>query len=275
MKRARKRPLTVGPDGSEHLACHNRYLPAMSLAEIEALPSKHRAVVVIPTGSVEQHGPHLPLGMDTTYGLALMRDVCEFLPARAPIYLAPSINYGISDEHLGFPGTISLSPQTFRRLLLASARQIHDLGFRTIAVLRTHGGNSATIIATLREIQTTLHMNACMIAPKWRPPLDEREAEYGIHAGHFETAMMLATVPHLVRMERAVAEYPPASLRTGEVRAFKGPAALSWTTADVSRSGVIGDPRGATEAEGREWFKACARSLAEELLRLVTEARRK
>lgn len=270
-----KRPLSMNAEGQEHLACHNRYLPAMSLAEIESLPSKHRAVVVIPTGSIEQHGPHLPIGMDTMTGLALMRDACTYLSPRAPIYMAPSINYGISDEHRGFPGTVSLSPRTFRRLLVASARQIKAWGFRTIAVLRTHGGNSATIVATLREIQTGMHMNACMIAPSWKPPLDEKEEALGFHAGHFETAMMLAEVPHLVRMKKAVCEYPPSSMVSENIRPFKAPGTTSWVISDFSKSGVVGDATKATESEGREWFTACARSLASELKRLAAESRRK
>jgi creatinine amidohydrolase len=245
-----------------------RYLPAMTSAQIETLPQRASAVVVLPTGSIEQHGPHLPVGVDSVLGQAWLGAALAHVPATIGVYVAPPITYAVSDEHTGFAGTVSIGPKLFHRLVLASARQIKALGFRTLAVLNTHGGNSPTLVATLREIQSSLEMNACMIAPAWKPPVDAQEAAYGFHAGRVETAWMLALAPHLVHMDRATTEYPARIDDPGTLRPERAPATFSWATADVSRSGVMGDARAATVEEGREWFDAGAHSLAAQIIKL-------
>ena len=131
----------------------SRYLPALTRAELAALPDKEQALVLIPTGAIEQHGYHLPVGVDSIMGQAWLTHALPLLPADAPVYVAPPITYGKSNEHIGFPGTVFTSALILRRLLLALARQLRALGFRHVALVNTHGGNSAVNTYTLREIQ--------------------------------------------------------------------------------------------------------------------------
>ncbi|MGH8019082.1 MAG: creatininase family protein, partial [Opitutaceae bacterium] len=185
------------------------------------------------------------------------------------VYIAPPITYGISDEHVGFPGTVTISARIFHRLLVNMARQLKAIGFRTVAVLNTHGGNSATLAATLREIQSALDMNTCMIAPTWKPPVLAQEAAFGFHAGQIETAWMLAIAPHLVHQDRARSEFPARLDDPGSLRPENAPATFSWATADVSRSGIMGDATAANVVDGREWFDAGAHSLAGQIIKLA------
>lgn len=252
-----------------HPIYRGRYLPAMTRTQIEALPGRASAVVIIPTGSIEQHGPHLPVGVDAILGQAWLAAALPHVPAHVPVYVGPAITYGISEEHLGFPGTVTITPWLFHRLLLGLARQIHALGFRTLAVLNTHGGNSPTLVATLREIQTAVGLHACMIASGWKPPVSEQEATYGFHAGRVETAWMLALAPHLVHMDRATCEYPAKLDDPGELRPENAPATFSWISADVSKSGVMGDATAARADEGAAWFEAGARALAQRIVELA------
>lgn len=245
-----------------------RYLAAMTRAQIEALPGKGSAIVIVPTGSIEQHGPHLPVGVDSILGQAWLGAALPHVPNSVAVYVAPPVTYGKSNEHSGFPGTVSISARTLHRILKSIARQLAALGFRTMAVLNTHGGNSAVLVSTLREIQTSVGINAGMLNFGWKPPLAPQEAAYGFHAGRFETALMLAIAPALVHMSHAVCEYPAQLETARSVGPVDAPATYGWISADISRSGVMGDATAANVADGRAWLDAGGRALAEQIVRL-------
>jgi creatinine amidohydrolase len=249
-----------------------RYLPAMTRSQLDALPGKASSLVIIPTGAVEQHGPHLPVGVDSILGQAWLDAALPLVPAAMPVYVGPAITYGKSNEHVGFPGTIAISARSLHRLLKVIARQLHALGFRTMAVLNTHGGNSAVLVSTLREIQTETGLNAGMLSWTWKPPITPQEATYGFHAGHWETALMLAAAPHLVHLDRAVCEFPAQLDDPGELRPEDAPATFSWISADISKSGVMGDATKATAADGRAWFALATQALADRIVDLVNRA---
>lgn len=254
-------------------AYRTRYLPAMTRTQIETLPGKGSAIVIIPTGSIEQHGPHLPVGVDSILGQAWLSAALPHVPRSTAVYVGPPVTYGKSNEHSGFPGTVSISARTLHRLLRSIARQLAALGFRTLAVLNTHGGNSAVLVSTLREIQTSVGINAGMLSFGWKPPLSPQEAAHGFHAGRFETALMLAVAPHLVHMSHAVCEYPAELTSAGQVGPVDAPATYGWISADISRSGVMGDATAATLADGRAWLEAGGRSLAEQIVKLSEKVR--
>lgn len=250
-----------------------RYLPGMTRAQIEALPGKSSAIVIIPTASIEQHGPHLPVGVDSILGQAWLAATLPRVPPAVAVYVGPAVTYGKSNEHSGFPGTVTISARTFHRVLKSTARQLSALGFRTMAVLNTHGGNSAVLVSTLREIQTSIGINAGMLSFGWKPPLPAHEATHGFHAGEFETALMLAVSPGLVHMERAVSEFPVQPGESGPVGPVDAPATFGWISADISRSGVMGDATAATVEKGRAWLEAGARALAEQITKLSEKVR--
>ena len=242
------------------------YLPALTRAQLTAIPSKDHALVVLPTAAIEQHGPHLPVGVDAILGQALLAAALPKIAGRAPVYIAPPLTYGKSNEHLGFPDTVTLSARTLHRLLLALATQLRDLGFRRLAIFNTHGGNSTVLVTTVRELREALGLDAAILRHGFEPDVSAQEAAWGFHADEWETSLMLACAPELVRMKQAVCEYPARLDDPGELRPENAPATFAWLTSDISKSGVMGDATKATVEKGRRWLDAAAASLAERIV---------
>jgi creatinine amidohydrolase len=248
-------------------AFRSRYLPALAPAQLAALPGAANLLAILPTAAIEQHGPHLPVGVDAILGHALLDAALARLPPDAPALVAPPVTFGASDEHRGFPGTITVAPRTLRRVVLAIAAQLRALGLRRLAVFNTHGGNSAVLALVVREIQETLGLEARLLRHGYQPDVSAQEAAWGFHADQWETALMLACAPELVRMDRAVGEYPARLDDPGELRPEHAAATFAWRTRDISRSAIMGDPTRATPADGRNWLAAAAERLAGEIRR--------
>jgi creatinine amidohydrolase len=232
----------------------DRYLPAMTLRQIAALPDKVWAPVVVVTGAIEQHGPHLPVAVDSFLGQVWLDRALPKLPADVNCYVAPPITIGKSNEHTGFPGTLFVSKDTLRALLWCIARQIHAWGFRHLAVLNTHGGNTAVTAYTLREISATLGLRCGALAPQTDLGLPAQEINFGYHANTAETALLLAAAPRYVDMSVAVCEYSGRIEDPGELRPERAPATMAWITSDLSKSGIMGDATAATVERGELWL---------------------
>lgn len=263
-------PPVVGPvtepAGESHWPSYRKhYLGALTRDELEALPDKDSALVILPTGAIEQHGPHLPVGVDAILGQARVHHVLPLLPAGSPVYVAPPLTYGASAEHAAFPGTVSLPIRTLRRLVLAAAAQLRALGFRRLALLNTHGGNSAVLVYTLRELQDGPAFRAGLLGNYASAEQDPQEAAYGFHAGEMETSLMLACAPEWVRLDRVVCEYPAQLTEPGLLRPEQAPAVFSWLTQDISQSGVMGDATRATVAKGVRWMTEASLALADRI----------
>ncbi len=239
-----------------------RYLPAMTLRRIHALPDKSWAPVLLTTGAIEQHGPHLPVAVDALMGQVWLSLALARLPKGASCYVAPPITIGKSNEHTGFPGTLMISRETLRSQLLAIARQVHAWGFRSLAVINTHGGNVPVLVPTLREIRALYGLRAGMLQAKSTSGLSEQEATFGIHAGEVETSWILAAAPRLADPAKAVCEYPAQIDDPGEVRPVAAPALVAWASRDISKSGVMGDAAAATAEKGERWLNEGATALA-------------
>ena len=252
-------------------AYRSRYLPAFSAAQLAGLSAKNRPLVIVPAAAIEQHGPHLPVGVDAILGQALLGAALARLPSDLPVFVAPPLTYGKSIEHQGFPGTISISTRTLRRLGLAMAGQLHDIGIRRLAFFNTHGGNSPLLTTLLHEIPETLGIKATLLRHGYQPDVSAQEAAWGFHADEWETSLMLACAPELVRMEKAVGEYPARLDDPGELRPENAAAVFAWMTSDISRSGVMGDPTRATEENGRRWLAGAADHLAAKIRSLSGE----
>ncbi|MFM9090934.1 MAG: creatininase family protein, partial [Verrucomicrobiota bacterium] len=250
-----------------------RYLPAMTPRRIAALPDKPWAPVIIVTGAIEQHGPHLPVAVDSFLGQVWLEAALPRLAADVPCYVAPPITVGKSNEHTGFPGTLSISRDTLRGLLWAQARQLAAWGFRHLAILNTHGGNLAVITYTLREISAALDLRCGLLAPRVDHGLSAQEMTYGYHANTVETALMQATAGNLVEMSLAVREYCGEAGSPGNLRPERAPATMAWITSDLSRSGVMGDAPAGTEEKGRRWHDQMAAAYAAAITELARAAR--
>jgi creatinine amidohydrolase len=239
-----------------------RYLPAMTRNQIAALPDKAWAPVILATGAIEQHGPHMPVAVDALMGQAWLSLALSRLPEGASCYVAPPITIGKSNEHTGFPGTLIISRHTLRAQILAVARQINEWGFRTLAILNTHGGNIPVIVPTLREIRALYGIAAGILPSTPVPGLSAEEATFGIHAGEVETSWIMAAAPGRVELNKAVCEYPARFSEPGEARPVAAPALVAWASKDISKSGVMGAATAATAEKGERWLEQGATGYA-------------
>jgi creatinine amidohydrolase len=240
----------------------DRYLPAMTLRRIASLPDKAWAPVILATGAIEQHGPHLPVAVDALMGQVWLSLALARLPAGASCYVAPPITIGKSNEHTGFAGTLIISRETLRSQILAVARQVHAWGFRSLAVINTHGGNVPVLVPTLREIRALYGIRAGLLASGPVAGISAQEAAFGIHAGEVETSWVMAAARQHTDPSKAVCEYPARIGDPGEVRPVAAPALVAWASRDVSRSGVMGDATAATVEKGERWLEQGASGYA-------------
>ncbi len=198
-------------------------------------------LLAVPLGSCEQHGPHLPLDTDTRIAVRLADGLAE---ARDDVLVAPALAYGASGEHAGFAGTLSIGQDGLAAVVVELVRSAD--AFAGVVLVNGHGGNAAA-----------LHRAVATLAAEGRRVLSWAPAVDGdAHAGRTETAALLALAPSVVHMERAqagalapLAELMPA-LRAGGV-------------ASVAPNGVLGDPTGASAAEGRRLLDTMTASLVD------------
>lgn len=244
-----------------------RDLASLTYVEVAAI-DKAAGLVVLPLGSTEQHGPHLPLATDTLLAGSLLDAAMALLPDEARVWRLPTLPYGKSNEHTGFAGTMTLSHATLAGVLHEIASGVAQAGFTRLAFFSGHGGNTPTLDVVARDVRAATGLKCFVIDPgiQFRSVtgISERERDLGYHAGQIETSLMLTVAPHLVHMEHAVAEYPPSGVGTA------GPARKAWITSDVSRSGVLGDATVADEAQGRRMLGEIARAVADALLAMAS-----
>ncbi len=252
-----------------------RYLGGMHRDQLRAAAAKPGALAILPTGAIEQHGPHLPVGVDSILGQGLLARALALLPAGAPVCVAPPVTIGKSNEHADWPGTLTLSARTFAALVRAQVEQIHRLGFSRVAIWNTHGGNSAVLVSLIRELQALPGLRVGMLQNDFKPAQSPQEAAYGFHAGEWETALMLALAPALVRRAKAICHYPAQLDDAGELRPEGAALTLGWTTRDIAPHGVMGDATLATSEQGEAWTSASAAAIAARIARLTaTEPKR-
>ncbi len=208
--------------------------------------------VILPVGSTEQHGPHLPLGTDSL----IAQRLCEALAAELKIDSVPVLKYGVSFEHADFPGTISIQPETLLRTVKGICESLLER-YQRVIIINTHGGNTATLRNLKNEKTTFIDLFDSLI----EIIADIRETEIGgiCHACEIETSLMLYLEPSLVRREKItdeIVKYVTPLDPQSERQLPDG-----WKTINYSKSGVIGDPRKATPQKGEKIFKALIREI--------------
>jgi creatinine amidohydrolase len=209
------------------------------------------SIVVLPTGSIEHHGPHLPLATDLLMADILAERIVDGAVATGlDAWLLPALSYTKSDEHAWASGTIWLGAQTLLDTVVAIGRGIAATPARTLVFYNGHGGNVALLQVALRELRVqfglrTFFMNVAV-------PAGETEHGFGIHGGHGETSLLMHLRPDLVDLTDAV-DATPAHLARFERIGFAGaPVQFGWTSDDFGTGGVIGDPTGTSAAYGAE-----------------------
>jgi creatinine amidohydrolase len=232
--------------------------------QVDALP-RETTLLVLPTAAIEQHGHHLPLATDTLINNLLLGHALAKLPADAPVYALPPVHYGKSNEHTGFPGTLSVSSSTFMAVLRDLGASLSSAGFRKLALYNTHGGNTALIDEMARDLRAEFKLRTFTLHGSGGikfEGLNPQERAYGFHAGEVETAFLLAAAPELVDRSAYTANYIADVAKPEMLLPENAPATFAWLTRDISASGVMGDPRPATAENGARWLDEAASRLA-------------
>jgi mycofactocin system creatininase family protein len=236
-------------------------LEHMTWPEVQAAVEAGRDTVVMGFGAVEQHGPHLPLATDVVLADHLAWRVAERLDA----FVVPTLNFGCSGRQLGFPGTVSLRASTLQALVHDLVESLARSGMRRIVLLPTHGGSFLALNAAvdrLREIEgvrviALTEVDVLMeLGLVGQQHLGVPIEEVGLHAGEWETSMLLAVEPTTVRMDRAEPGF------TGDAQVALG-ALFDTGVRPVSGNGVLGDPTRACAEHGERYWAAVVQHVVE------------
>jgi mycofactocin system creatininase family protein len=209
------------------------------------LGSAAELILVVPLGSTEQHGPHLPISTDTDVAVAVAHRAAAVRP---DVVVAPALPYGSSGEHAGFPGTLSIGQDALEHVVVELVRSADAFG--SVVLVSGHGGNAEPLARAARTLQAEGRR-----VTTWIP-----RGYVDAHAGRTETSLMLALHPELVRAEAAVA---------GDVRPIADllPELRAGGVQAVAPNGVLGDPAEASAAEG----EAVLGALVDDLLAAIDQ----
>jgi creatinine amidohydrolase len=241
----------------------DRFFAYLTWTDIQSLSDKENTVILQPIGAIEQHGPHLPLIVDSAISVAVLGKALERLEPTIPAYALPPLYYGKSNEHWHFPGTLTLSATTLIQVLMEVAEGVYRAGFRKLVLVNAHGGQPQIMEIVARDLHQRYDDLLVFPAFVWRIPnlpvadVSPKELELGIHAGDLETSLMLSVLPDQVHLDRAVAEYPH-DLPEQSLLSMEGAFPFAWTTRDLSQTGTLGDPTTATRERGDRLWNALA-----------------
>ena len=239
-----------------------------------------RAIAVLPVAATEQHGPHLPLSVDTDLVDGVVQASLPHLPADLPALFLPTQAVGYSPEHTAFAGTLTLKAETVIRLWTDIAESVAASGLNKLVLFNSHGGQVSLLDVVARDLRARLGMLVYSVSWFNLPLADEAGADlnalfsaeehrFGVHAGDVETSMMLALRPGQVRMGQAQHFHSTAQDRAARFPILGNgkSAKLAWQMQDYNPHGAAGNAAAANADKGQALVQAAGRSLA----RLLTE----
>lgn len=218
----------------------------MTREEVES-SLHHYPVAILPLGATEQHGYHLPLGVD----IFLAEGISKILSEETGALLLPALPFGYSWVWRDIPGTVSLEQDNVENIIKDVAHSLHRYGVKFLVLVNGHDANNSSMKYATRELMDELDMTIIYL---FYPNMENIRNKYCssptwhgmIHACEFETSLMMALKPELVNMKKAVSEYP-------EKPALYGQSTISL--GDMSESGVYGDPTVASKDKGEHMLK--------------------
>ena len=252
----------------------SRFWSDLTTADFASL-DKSRTIAVLPVAATEQHGPHLPLSVDTDIVNGVVQASLPHIPPPLPVLFLPTQAVGFSPEHTAFPGTLTLKADTLMRIWTELAECVAASGVKKLVLFNAHGGQVGALDLVARDLRARLGLLVYSLSWFNLPLIDAQgddladlfsseEHRFGIHAGEIETSLMLALRPEQVRM--AQAEYFRSS---SQERAPSFPilgngktAKLGWQMQDYNANGAVGNARAASAEKGRAVVDAAGRSLA-------------
>ena len=258
-------------------------LTSRQFAQLAASPDVAQVVAVLPVAAIEQHGPHLPVSVDTTLVEGVIQATLPHLEADLPVLFMPTQAVGKSNEHIRFPGTLTLSAQTLMNVWMELGACVARTGIKKLVLLNSHGGQVSVMDIVARDLRTahdlivfstnwyTLPLGADVLG--LFPPEEHR---FGIHAGDMETSMMLALEE--LSGDRHIDMTQARDFKsTAQDRAAKYPilgngtsAKLAWQVQDYNAMGAAGNASIATAAKGHALINAAGLQLAK-LLREISD----
>jgi creatinine amidohydrolase len=246
-------------------------LSTREFARLQASGDAAQTVAVLPVAAIEQHGPHLPVSVDQTLVDGVVAASLPHLPPEVPVLFLPTQAVGKSNEHIRFPGTLTLSAETLIRLWTEIGESVARAGVRKLVLFNSHGGQVSVMDIVARDLRTRCDL--LVYSTNWFTlPLGEavdgrfaaEEHRFGINAGDIETSMMLALRPQRVDMGQArdfrstsqdrAAQYPIL----GNGRSAK----LGWQMQDYNPMGAAGNATLASADKGRAVVEAAGQQLA-------------
>ncbi len=236
----------------------------LTAPDIRALTARGNALAVLPVGSLEQHGPHLPVITDTRTAWEISIRAARLAADEMPVLVLPGMWTGMSEHHLPFGGTISLSFAEFRGMIAGVARSLKAIGFARLLIINGHGGNIDPLAVAARELAVEYALPIAVTTP-WHDAAKQvaallESAERVQHACEGETSVMLAMTAETVRTDRfeeAMRQSPPPIEGRPNYSRF-------WSFSERAPStGVRGDPRPATAEKGEKLLDAMAAAVAE------------
>ncbi len=244
------------------MALPSRFWQDLSWPQFRELPPD--TVAVLPVAAIEQHGPHLPVSVDTTINQGMIARALALLDADAPVLVLPTQAVGLSVEHIRFPGTLTSSAETLLALWTEIGESVARAGVRRLVIVNSHGGQPQLVELVCRRLRIRARMFAvgCMWSRLGSPSgLDDPE---GIHGGLVETSVMLRLQPERVDMAKA-RNFRSAWLDRGQgltTLVPEGAVGFGWETQDLHPSGALGDASRASVADGERVVAFAAERLA-------------
>jgi creatinine amidohydrolase len=246
-------------------------LTSRHFAQLAASGAIDKAVAVLPVAAIEQHGPHLPLSVDTTLVNGVVNASLDHLPADLPVLFLPTQQIGKSNEHIRFPGTLTLSAQTLISLWMELGASVARAGFKKLVLLNSHGGQVSVMDIVARDLRSA-HDIIVYHTSWYNLPLGSdvmgqfppQEHRFGVHAGDIETSMMLALAPQLVDMAQAQNFHSSSQDRAAKypILGNGSSAKLGWQMQDYNPQGAAGNALAATAAKGQLLVDAAGLQLA-------------
>jgi mycofactocin precursor peptide peptidase len=232
------------------------------LAQSRSPELPKRPTLLIPVGSTEQHGPHLPMGLDTVIADAVARRAGGLIrEAGVDVLVAPALTYGASGEHQHFAGTVSIGLEALQHVLVELVRSAASWAGKAVFV-NGHGGNVTALADAVRLLRVEGHdvgWTACAPAPARDGAPNDTHAGRDSHAGRIETSLALALAPDDVRLDKAQpGALEPLSALMARIRV--------GGVVSVSPNGVLGDPSGASAQEGAQLLSAMVAEVVSSVL---------
>jgi creatinine amidohydrolase len=228
-----------------------------------------RWIAVLPLAATEQHGPHLPVGTDVMIAQAYLARVRELLPDSLPVTFLPLQPVGISTEHIGYPGTLTLPTETALKTWMALGMSVARAGLRKLVMVTSHGGNSAAMSLVAQDLRA--HHGLLAVTTGWsrfgapQGLFSAEELRHGVHGGAVETSIMLARYPHAVRKD-AIADFRSSGIAMEKDYRWLSahrPAPFAWQAQDLHASGAAGDATLASAAKGQSLLDHGAQAFCE------------